>query len=252
MNRRYAVLFAVLLALALTGCKTSETTAMTATSQIILTPTPSIPDAQTSSYKYKVTADVGALVVDAPIGNITITGRNRPGIEVFADATYSSAPPDIIRNVSGGTLTVGYTCPTQVPCRVTFVIGVPSDTAVSAVTSTGSIWLKNLTGTASAKAGAGYIYAAGLTGQTASFSTDAGGIDAAFTSPPVAVTASTMFGTIEIQVPTTATYHLVTDAVAGRVIATVPQGTAATSTITASTNLGSVEITPTVAAPVSS
>ena len=82
MNRRYAVLFAVPLALALTGCKTTETTAMTATSQIILTPTPSIPDAQTSSYKYKVTADVGALVVDAPIGNITITGRTRPGIEV--------------------------------------------------------------------------------------------------------------------------------------------------------------------------
>ena len=246
MNRRYAVLSVVLLAVALCGCKPSETTAMSATSQIILTPTPSIPDAQTSAHKYKVTADVGALIVDAPFGNITVTGRNRPGIEVFADATYSSAPPDITRNVSGGTLTVGYTCPTQVQCRVTFVIEVPTDTAVSAVTSTGSIWLKNLTGAATAKAGAGYIYGTGLTGQTASFSTDAGGIDAAFTSPPVAVTANTMFGTIEIQVPTTATYHLITSAVAGRVIVTVPQGTAATSTITASTNLGSVEVTPTV------
>jgi hypothetical protein len=244
MNRRYTVPLAVLLAVALSGCKTSETTAMTATSQIILTPTPSIPDAQTSVHKYKVTADVGALVVDAPIGNITITGRNRPGIEVIADATYSSTPPDITRNVSGGTLTVGYTCPTQIPCRVTFVIGVPTGIAVSAATSTGSIWLNNLADAATATTGAGYIYASGLTAQTASFSTDAGGIDAAFTSPPADVTANTMFGTIEIQVPTTATYRMVTNAVAGRVIVTVPQGSAATRTITASTNLGSVEITP--------
>ena len=247
MNRRYALLFAALLALVLTGCKTSGTTAMTRTSQpsvITLTPSPSIPDAHKAAHRYKVTADVGTLVVDDTIGNITVTGGQRSGVEVFADATYSSTPPDITRTVSGGTLTVGYTCPPQTPCTVTFVIEVPSGIVVRAATNTGSIWLKDLAGAATATIGAGRIYASGLTAQTASFTTGAGWISAAFTSPPENVTASTMLGTIQIQVPATATYRMITNAVGGNVTVGVPQGAAAARTITASTNLGNVEVTP--------
>jgi hypothetical protein len=250
--RRYTLLPAALTVLALTGCATSATTAITATSQpvaIMLTPSPSIPDAQTSVHRYKVTADVGTLVVDNTIGNVSVTGGNRSSIEVIAYATYASTPPDITRTVSGGTLTVGYTCPAQVPCRVTFGIWVPSSIAVRVATHTGSIWLNDLAGAVSANAGAGYLYGAGLTAQTASFTTDAGGINAAFTSPPAAVTASTMLGPVNIQVPVTVAYHMITSAIGGIVTVSVPQGTAATRTITASTSLGSVDVTSSQPAP---
>jgi hypothetical protein len=238
---------AALLALAVTGCTPSGTTATTPTYQpstIVLTPSPSIPDAQESVHRYKVTADVGTLVVDDEIGNVTITGRNQPGVQVIAFATYSTTAPDITRTISGGTLTLGYTCPAQTPCRVTFDIGVPSGIAVSAATNTGSIWLNGLAGTATAKVGAGYIFATGLTAQTASFSTDAGGITAAFSSPPVDVTATTVLGTIEIQVPVTVTYRMITNIVGGNVTVSVPQSTTAARTITVGTNLGNVHVTP--------
>jgi hypothetical protein len=247
MNRRYALPFAALLTLALTGCMTSGTIAMSANSQastITLTPSPSIPDAHTSDLRYKVSADVDALVVDGKIGNITVMGRARPGVEVYADTTFPSAPPDITRTVSGGTLTVGYTCSMQMPCIVTLVIAVPLGIAVSVNTETGSIWLKNLAGSATAKAGAGSIYTVGLTGQNATLTTDAGYITAAFTSPPANLMANTMLGTIRIQVPATATYRMVTDAIGGNVTVSVPQSSTAAQTITASTNLGNVYVTP--------
>jgi hypothetical protein len=247
MNRRYALLLAALLAFALTGCKASGMTAMAATSRpyaITLTPTPSIADAHNSYHKYKVSADVGMLVVDGKIGDVTVIGRDRPGVVVTAHATYSTMPPDVSRTVSDGTLTVGYTCSMLIPCTVSFVIEVPSSIAVQVDTETGSIWLKNLAGTATAKAGAGYIYAYGLTAQTASFSTDAGWISATFASPPANVTASTLLGTIQLMVPTTVPYRMNTSALGGTATISVPQSTTATRTINASTNLGFVDVTP--------
>jgi hypothetical protein len=247
MNRRCALPSAVLLALALTGCMSSGTTAATATPQfsaITLTPSPSIADAHQSVHRYKVTADVGTLVVDGKIGNVTVMGRDQPGIEVIAYATSASTPPDYTRTLSGGTLTVGYTCPVRIACIVTFVIEVPSGIAVRAATDTGSIWLKGLAGAATAMAGAGSIYTSGLTVQTASLSTDAGYITAAFSAPPANVTASTMLGTIRIQVPATVAYHVITNAVGGSDTVSVPQGTTAARTITASSNLGNVYVTP--------
>jgi hypothetical protein len=252
-NLRRRTLFpAALTVLALTGCATSATTAITATSQpvaITLTPSPSIPDAQTSVHRYKFPAGLGTLVVDNTIGNVTVTGGHSSGVEVIAYATYSSTPPAITRTVSGGTLTIGYTCPVQVPCRVTFGIWVPSGIAVRVATHTGSIWLNDLAGAVTASAGAGYLYGSGLTAQTASFSTDAGGINATFTSPPAAVTASTMLGPVNIQVPVTVAYRMITNAVGGNVTVSVPQATASARTITASTNLGSVDVTSSQPAP---
>jgi hypothetical protein len=249
-NRRYTLLFAGLLCpvvLALTGCKASGTTAASPSppiTAITLIPSPSFVDPHTFTHRYKVTADIGTLVVDNTIGNVTVTGGDRSTIEVIAYATYSSKPPDIIKTVSGGTLTVGYECPPAVPCRVTFGIWVPSGIAVHAATDTGSIWLNDLAGAVTAKAGAGYLFGSGLTGQTASFSTEAGGINAAFTSPPTALTVNTMLGTINIQVPANVPYNVTGNAVGGAVAVSVPQDAAAERTITASTNLGSVNVTP--------
>jgi hypothetical protein len=248
-NRRYTLLFATLLcsALALTGCKTSGTTATSAplpVTAITLIPSPSFLDPHTATHRYKVTADIGTLVVDNTIGNVTVTGGDRSTIEVIAYATYSAKPPDIFTTISGGTLTAGYECPPLESCRVTFGIWVPSGITVQAATDTGSIWLNDLAGAVTAKAGAGYLFGAGLTGPSASFSTEAGGINAVFTSPPAALTANTILGTINIQVPANVPYHVIGNAVGGAVAVSVPQAAAAARTITASTNLGSVNVTP--------
>jgi hypothetical protein len=248
-NRRYTLLFAALLclALALTGCKAGGTTATSPplpVTAITLIPSPSFLDPHTSTHRYKVTAGIGTLVVNNTIGNVTVTGGDRSTIEVIAYATYSSKPPEIIKTISGGTLTVGYECPPLEPCRVTFGIWVPSGITVRAATDTGSIWLTDLAGTVTAKAGAGYLFGSGLTGQTAGFSTEAGGINAAFTSPPTALTVNTILGTINIQVPANVPYHVAGNAIGGAVAVSVPQDAAAARTITASTNLGSVNITP--------
>jgi hypothetical protein len=257
-RRRYPSLSVALLVLSVIGCSLTGctpdgsatqggTTAMAPDYQpstIVLTPSPSIPDAQTFTHWFRVTKGVGTLAVDDKIGNVTINGSDRSSVEIMAFATYSSVPPVITRTVSGGTLTVGYTCPAQVPCRVTFDIWMPSFMAVNAATDTGSIWLNNLAGAAAAKVGAGYIFASGLTGQTASFSTDAGGITAAFASPPEAVTASTVFGLINLQVPVTVTYRMITNVIGGSVTVSVPLSTGAARTIAVSTNLGNVHVTP--------
>jgi hypothetical protein len=71
-------------------------------------------------------------------------------------------------------------------------------------------------GTITAKADAGVIDATGLTAQTTSFVTDVGGIDVAFTSPPRD----------------------------GRVTVSVPHGAGATRTITASADVGAVDVAP--------
>jgi hypothetical protein len=247
MKRRYLLLCAAFLTLTLAGCQIRGMAAATPAPQassVVLTPSPSMPGALQSSRTYSVRGDVGTLVVNDKIGSVTVIGRQQPGVSVFADATYESTPPVITRTVSGGTLTVGYTCPAGTTCAVTFVIWVPSDTVVRAATSTGSIWLKTLAGAATAQVGAGSIYVSGLTVPSASLSTDAGWITAAFTSPPNQLTASTLLGTIRIQVPANVTYNVITNAVGGQATVSVPVAATATPTITASTNLGNVFVTP--------
>jgi hypothetical protein len=245
--RRTALFLATITALALTGCKGTPTitaTAVPAPAAILPSPSLSIPGTHTSVRGYLITADAGTLVVNGEVGDVTVVGSDRAGVEVVTQAAYSSKPPDITRTVSGGTLTVGYTCPVQIACGVAFVIAVPRRTAVHAVTGTGAIRLTGLDGTVTAKADAGVIDATGLTAQTASFVTDAGGIDVAFTSPPRDVTASTRVGAITVRVPVTVAYQVNAKAIVGRVTVSVPHGAGATRTIAASADVGSVDVAP--------
>ena len=268
-RRRYALLLAALIALALAGCKSGATASTTVTPRptAILppvsvptaspptvvagqraanlpTPSLSIPGTHTSVQGATVTADIGTLVVDGKIGDITVVGSDRSGIEVVDQAAYSSTPPVIARAVSGSTLTVSYTCAVQIACGVAFVIAVPRSTAVQAATDTGAIRLTGLAGAVTAKADAGFIDASGLTAQHASFTTDVGGIDVTFTSPPRNVTARTRVSAITIRVPATVAYHVIVHTIVGHVTISVPQGSGSARTITASTDVGTVDVTP--------
>jgi hypothetical protein len=251
-RRRHALLIAapaaaLLFAFTLAGCKATAgaTVASSPTAAGGLpTPSLSIPGTHTSVHGYTIAAGVGTLVVDGKIGDVTVIGGRRSGAEIVAQAAYSSTPPAITRTVSGSTLTVGYTCTVQIACGVAFVIAVPSGTAVQATTDTGAIRLTGLTGPVTAKVDAGFIDASGLTARTASFTTDVGDVDVTFTGPPLEVTAGTRIGSITIRVPVTDTYHVTANAIAGQATVSVPQGPDAARAITARTDVGTVNVSP--------
>jgi hypothetical protein len=263
MNRRRSVvLLAGLTTLTLTGCAANTTTAAqpAKATQLALpgrarppialpsialpSPSLSIPGTHTVVRAYQTSVPVSDLVVNGKVGDVTVIGTDRSGIEVITQAAYSSRPPDITRTVSGHRLVVSYTCPIQVACGVAFVIGVPNGTAVQASTDTGAIRLTGLAGPVTAKTDAGFIDASALTARAASLTVDIGGIDAEFTSPPTDVSADTKVGAVTIRVPATVGYRIDARAFAGKVTITVPREANSPRTISASTDLGDVSVTP--------
>jgi hypothetical protein len=191
------------------------------------------------------TSDFGSvtsLVVNGGAGNVTVTGGTSGTVDVTEHLYYSRTPPEITGTDTSGTLTVGYSCPIQVSCLVSYDISVPRATAVKATTRAGAIRISNVTGAVTASAGAGNVHATGLAAATASLTTLAGAISATFTAAPESVTARSHAGSITIQVPSNASYRITTQAIVGTTSVSVPRDDNSTRTITASTDVGSITV----------
>jgi len=193
---------------------------------------------------FTVTAPVTTLVVHGGTGSITVTGTGRSTILVSQRASYSKTPPATSHVVSGTTLTLGYTCPAQLVCGMAYDVQVPRGVAVRAVTSAGAITLTSLAGPVTAQTTAGLISATGLSAPTAELKSNAGGINASFTAAPGSVHASTNVGPITISVPGSASYQIQTHTYVGTSTVTVPRDAASPHAITASSDLGSITISP--------
>jgi putative adhesin len=193
---------------------------------------------------FTVTAPVTTLVVKGGTGSITVTGSGRKTILVSQRASFSKTPPATTHVVSGTTLTLGYTCPAQLVCGMAYDVQVPRGVGVRAATSAGSITLTSLAGPVTAQTNAGLISATGLSSRTADLKSNAGGINAAFTAAPGSVHASTNVGPITISVPGSASYQIQTRTYVGTSTVTVPKDAASPHTITASSDLGSITISP--------
>jgi hypothetical protein len=193
---------------------------------------------------FTVTAQVTALVVKGGTGSITVTGSGRSTILVSQRASYSTTPPATTHVVSGTTLTLGYTCPAQLVCGMAYDIQVPRGVAVRAITSAGAITLTSLAGPVTAQTSAGLISATGLSSPAAELKSNAGGINAAFTAAPGSVHASTNVGPITISVPGSASYQIQAHTYVGTSTVTVPKNAASPHAITASSDLGSITISP--------
>jgi hypothetical protein len=196
------------------------------------------------STTFTVTARVTALVVKGGTGSITITGSGRSTIRVSQRASYSKTPPAATHVVSGATLTLGYTCPAQLVCGMSYDVQVPRGVAVRAVTSAGAITITSLAGPVYAQTSAGLISATDLSSPTAELKSNAGGVNAAFTAVPGSVYASTNVGPITISVPGSASYKIATHTYVGTSTVTVPKNAASPHVITASSDLGSITISP--------
>jgi hypothetical protein len=198
------------------------------------------------SSTYSVTRRITTVVINGGSGSIIVTGINHGAIRVSQQPSYSNSkkPPVTTRTVSGSTLTLSYTCPTELVCGVAYDVQVPPGVAVQASTREGSITLSSVTGPVTARTLAGFISATSLASPSATLRSSAGGINASFTAPPGSVQASTTVGPIFLAVPNTVSYKVNGHTYVGKTTVTVRQATASAHTITAHSDLGSITISP--------
>jgi hypothetical protein len=235
---------ALIAGLALTGCQLSSSSGTGASpSTGTASPAVSIPGTHGSTTVYPISSPVSALVVTSLVGNVTVTGTSGSTASVTEVTTYSSKPPVTVRTVSGGTLTVSYTCPIELVCAVVYDIQVPRTAAVQVTADGGRIELSGLGGRVTAKADGGLITATGLTGASVSLTTDVGAITADFAAAPATITAATDVGAITLRVPPAASYAVNANATVGHATVQIPQNPSAPHTITATTDVGAILVT---------
>jgi hypothetical protein len=247
-----------LIALLLAGCSTSSSATPSSASATPSSASPSsaspssasaspgvsIPGTHKATAVYQISVPVSTVIVTSHAGSVAVTGGSGPGISVTEQVTYSRTRPVTSRAVSGQTLTVGYTCPTEIVCTVSYVLRVPRTVAVQATAAAGSIRLAGLAGSVTAKADVGLISATGLTGASVSLITSVGAINAAFAAAPTTVQATARVGAITLRVPSTASYQVSADAHIGKAAVSVPQSASSAHAITATTDVGAIVIAP--------
>jgi hypothetical protein len=193
---------------------------------------------------FTVTARVSTVVIDGGASSITVTGSGRDTIFVSQESTYTKTPPTTSSKVAGTTLTLSYGCTAQLVCGVAYNVLVPAGITVTVSTRAGAITLTSLSGTVTAHTDAGLITASELTSATAELTSNAGGIVATFSDPPSSIHASTNIGPITITVPGSAAYDVSTHTYVGSSTVTVRKNAASSHAITASSDLGSITISP--------
>jgi hypothetical protein len=193
---------------------------------------------------FTVSSRVTAVVINGGSGSIDVTGSSRSTVSVSQQATYSGKPPAAAHVLRGTTLTLSYKCPTELVCGVSYTVQVPAGVAVSAGTGAGSVTLASLAGTVSARANAGLITAVDLRSPVASFKSNAGGVVATFSVAPRSVTAATNVGPITLTVPGSVGYRLSTHTVVGSSTVTVRRSSSSAHSISASSDLGSISVSP--------
>jgi hypothetical protein len=233
----------MLTGLLLAGCSTSGSVTPSSASASA-SPGVSIPGTHRATTVYQISAPVSTLIVISHAGSVAVTGGDGPATSVTEQVTYSKTRPVTSRIVSGQTLTVSYTCPTEIVCSVAYIIRVPRTVAVQATAQAGSIRLSGLAGSVTAKADVGLISATGLSSASVSLTTSVGAINAAFATAPATVRATARVGAITLRVPGTASYHVSADAHIGKAAVSVPQSSSSAHAITAITDVGAIIIAP--------
>lgn len=197
-----------------------------------------------AAQSFTISAHLSTVVIEGGASSITVTGSERGTVMVSQQASYTKTPPATSRRVAGATLTLSYSCEGQLVCGVEYTVQVPRGVAVRASTHAGAITLTSLGGVVSAQTDAGLITANDLTSATVTLKSNAGGIIAAFSAAPGSLSASTNIGAISVTVPGTVSYQIHTHTYVGSSRVTVHKNPASAHVITASSDLGSITISP--------
>ena len=202
----------------------------------------SVPGTHKSSTAYRISSPVSTVVVISHVGNVTVTGGSGSSVSVTEQATYSKTRPDTTRTISGQTLTVTYSCPSQLVCAVAYTVQVPRGVTVRAQAGVGAVRLAGLAGDVTATAKVGIIYATGLSGSSVSLTADGGGISASFTAAPAMLRAIARVGSVDLRVPGTVSYKVSADAHIGHADVGVRPSSSSGPVITATTDVGSIKV----------
>jgi hypothetical protein len=193
---------------------------------------------------FTVSARVTAVVIDGGSGSIDVTGSSRSTVAASQQLSYSGKPPTAAHVLHGTTLTLSYSCPGEPLCGVSYAVQVPAGVSVTVATGTGPVTLTSLAGTVTARADAGLITAVDMRSAVASFKSNAGGVVATFSVAPRTLTAATNVGPITLTVPGSVGYRLSTHTVVGTSTVTVRRSDDTAHSISASSDLGSISVSP--------
>jgi hypothetical protein len=193
---------------------------------------------------FTVSARVTAVVINGGSGSIDVTGSSRSTVAASQQLSYSGKPPTAAHALHGTTLTLSYSCPGELLCGVSYAVQVPAGVSVTVATGTGPVTLTSLAGTVTARADAGLITAVDMRSAVASFKSNAGGVVATFSVAPRTLTATTNVGPITLTVPGSVGYHLSTHTVVGTSTVTVRRSSDTAHSISASSDLGSISVSP--------
>ena len=193
---------------------------------------------------FTVSARVTAVVINGGSGSIDVTGSSRSSVAVSQRVSYSGKPPVAAHALRGTTLTLSYSCPSELLCGVSYAVQVPASVTVTVATGTGPVTLTSLAGTVSARADAGLVTADDMRSAVASFKSNAGGVVATFAVAPRSLTATTNVGPITLTVPGSVGYRLSTHTIVGTANVTVPRSNGSAHSISASSDLGSISVSP--------
>jgi hypothetical protein len=199
-------------------------------------------DAPTTSAT--ISGRVTAVVIDSGSGSVDVTGSGRSTVEVSQQASYSTVAPVAHRTLTGTTLTLSYTCKSELSCSVSYTLQVPRGVAVRVSAGSGAITLTSLAGPVSATTSAGEIIADDLRSGSVTLGSDAGGIIATCTVPPRSLHASTKLGAITLSVPSAVAYKISTHTFVGASTVSVRRSASSAYAISASSDVGSISISP--------
>ncbi|WP_412543167.1 DUF4097 family beta strand repeat-containing protein [Longispora sp. K20-0274] len=188
---------------------------------------------------YEVTEAATRLEVTGRAGAIKVTTGDGP-IVVREHVTYRADRPATKHDLSDGVLRLTNDC--RDSCEVDYTIRVPATLAAKLVNDEGMISVAGLTGDLEVRTDAGLVEGTGLGGRKVRVTADAGKVSLGFTGVPDDVTAKSTAGEVEIVLPAGTSYRVNASNTVGSRTVSVQTSDASTHVITASTDVGSLEI----------
>jgi hypothetical protein len=203
---------------------------------------------ETTTRSFTVTDKLTALSIEAPGGDIDVTGDSGSTVRVTETVTYTGDLPKSGRSVSKGklSLTAGPDCGPidDADCDVTYQVKVPRTLlSVKLVELGGSITVKNLDGTLEARTTGGSLRAEGLAGKSLVSDVSGGDTTATFTEVPGKVDVNNSGGDVSVKVPATGSYAVDTKSTGGKKTVSVNADPDSGNTVKLHTVGGNVSLT---------
>jgi DUF4097 and DUF4098 domain-containing protein YvlB len=195
---------------------------------------------------YDVADKVTALEVETDSGEIEVIGSDRAGIHVTERLTWQKRKPTATHETRGDTLVLTFTCSggwMAGNCDVGYQVEIPRGLRVKAVSDSGRVTLRDLSGDVEAANDSGEIEADGLTGKRVVTKTDSGAITLAFTAQPDKVETSTDSGKTVVRVPE-GPYNVASTTDSGNERLDTVHDPSAPRSLTLSSDSGDIEVLP--------